>query len=436
MIELNRNVELLHEKITVPSEIHGYSLAVEFMRRWFLDKFNEYFMPVDENGNKTEFFKTVYINGSHVFDDFRIFNKNKEKILKREKPIVQITPTINIDNDRRGLKALQNITGPELFYKNNIDYGKFFFEDTKNKIKIILSMDVLEVAFNFKIKVDTLAKQVDIYRFMNLYFRIGDTQSTYVDMDFNLPMHIVNQIARQSGYLDENNKIKDPLEFLKYLNMHSKLPITYKLRTITGNPEYFIRVPHLYVHINNTDRLDRDDGERVGMLSNNFTIEMNSILTLPIPFMYCYVTTKNEPIYIPTVESADLGLYTVKLYNIPERNNQGWETYITTQVALDHDTLEEEEFEIVNIKELLEDSVVEIAEFNKSKYLAPGIFLDVQAYSLDNKLKIEIDWDTYDIYLYGPVNPYTNVIDLVIYIDQAYVNDYIAHRDNIMKSRV
>lgn len=174
MIELNRKVQLLQEKITVPSEIHGYSLAVEYMKRWFLNKFNEYFMPIKEDGSRDEFFKTVYINGSHAFNDFRVFNKNKEKILKREKPAVQITPIINIDNDRRGLKFIQNMTGPELFYKNNIDYGKYFFYDTENNIKIILSMDVLEVSFNFRIKVDTFAKQVDIYRFMNLYFRVGE----------------------------------------------------------------------------------------------------------------------------------------------------------------------------------------------------------------------------------------------------------------------
>ena len=435
MIELNRKVQLLQEKITVPSEIHGYSLAVEYMRRWFLNKFNEYFMPIKEDGSRDEFFKTVYINGSHIFGDFRVFNKNKEQFLKREKPTLQITPTINIDNDRRGLKALQNITGPELFYKNNIDYGKYFFYDTENNIKIILSMDVLEVAFNFKLKVDTFAKQVDIFRFMNLYFRIGDTQSDYVDMDFNLPVHLVNQIARQAGYL-KDNKIENPLEFLKYLNMHSKLPITYKLRTINGNPEYFVRVPDLYVHINNTDRLDRDDGERMGMLSNNYTIEMNSILTIPIPFLYCYITDRDQPIYIPTAESADLGLYSAKLYKLPERNKQGWETYMSTQIALDHDTLREGDSEITNFKELLEDTVVEIAEFCKSKYLSPSIFLDIQSFSLEHNLKMEIDWDTYDMKIYGPVNPYTNIVDIIIYIDQAYVNDYIANKEEIYKSRI
>ena len=436
MIELNRKTEILKQTITVPSEIHGYSLAVEYMRRWFLDKFNEYFMPVDKDGNRTEFFKTVYINGKHVFDDFRQFNKNKEKLLKREKPAVQITPTINIDNDRRGLKALQNITGPELFYKTNIDYGKYFFYDSENNIKIILSMDVLEVAFNFNIKVDTFAKQVDLYRFMNLYFRIGDTQCDYVDMDFNFPTHIVNQIANQAGYMNEKGKIKDPIEFLKYLNSHSKLPITYKLRTINGNPEYFIRVPDLYVHINNVDRLDRDDGERIGMLSNNYTITMNSILTMPIPFMYCYITTQDTPVYIPTVESADLGLYTFKLYDISERNNKGWETYFSTQVALDSPTLDYKDSEVINIKELIEPTILEIIDYNIENGLSPDIFLDIDSYSLYQKLKIDIDWNTLDITVYGPINPYSNVVDIVIYIDQNYVNNYIINRDNAMESRV
>ena len=436
MIELNRKVDILQQRIIVPSEIHGYSLAVEYMRRWFIDKFNNYFCPVDNNGTPTDYFKTVYINGKHVFDDFRQFNKNKEKILKREKPALQITPTINIDNDRRSLKSLQNLTGPEMFYKNNIDYGKFFFYDTERNIKVILSMDTLEVAFNFKVKVDTFAKQVDVYRFMNLYFRVGDTQSEYVDMDFNFPTQLINQIAKQSGHIGEDGNIKEPLKFLKYLNMHSKLPITYKLRTINGNPEYFIRVPKLYVHLNNTDRLDRDDGERLGMLSNNYNIEMNTILTIPIPLMYCYITSKDESLYLPSVEESDLGLYTVQLYNIPNRNKMGWETYFTSQVALDHVTLDYNEFEIINIKELIEPSVLEIIEYTLSNNTSPDIFLDIDTFSLSHKLYTKINWETLDIKIHGPINEYTNVIDIVIYIDQNYVNNYIATRDKIYENRV
>ena len=55
----------LVKNISVPSEIHGYSLGVEFMRDWFLEKFPK------------NYFKTIYINGKHIMDDFRRFNKEK-----------------------------------------------------------------------------------------------------------------------------------------------------------------------------------------------------------------------------------------------------------------------------------------------------------------------------------------------------------------------
>ena len=73
----------LNGAISVPSSMHSYSLGVEFMRDWFLDR-----MPED-------FFKTVYINGKNVMDDFRKFNR--EKILTVQKPALSIVPTLNTE---------------------------------------------------------------------------------------------------------------------------------------------------------------------------------------------------------------------------------------------------------------------------------------------------------------------------------------------------
>ena len=66
----------LHDYIAIPSEMNAYSLGIEYMKDWFLSQFN------------TDFFKTVYINGKHIFDDYRRFNK--ERLTKQpQTPIIQ-----------------------------------------------------------------------------------------------------------------------------------------------------------------------------------------------------------------------------------------------------------------------------------------------------------------------------------------------------------
>ena len=52
----------LYRNLAMPSYVHGYSLAIEYMRSWFLSHF-------DKN-----FFKVVHVNGKHVLDDWKHFN--------------------------------------------------------------------------------------------------------------------------------------------------------------------------------------------------------------------------------------------------------------------------------------------------------------------------------------------------------------------------
>ena len=61
----------LHDYISIPSEVHVYSLGIEYMKNWFLEQFS------------TDYFKTVYVNGKHIFDDYRRFNR--ERLTKQVK---------------------------------------------------------------------------------------------------------------------------------------------------------------------------------------------------------------------------------------------------------------------------------------------------------------------------------------------------------------
>ena len=53
----------LLKNLCVPSASHAYSVAVEFFKNWILGKFDK------------GYFKTVYIDGRHLFDEFANINE-------------------------------------------------------------------------------------------------------------------------------------------------------------------------------------------------------------------------------------------------------------------------------------------------------------------------------------------------------------------------
>ena len=430
LLVLKNRQEKLNVEISIPSEVHGYSLAIEYMKDWFLSKFKT---CGDDGG---QFFKTVYINGKHVLDDFRIFNNNygdKTPFIKRPKPSVIITPQINFYNDRLGLKQFANMMGPDNLI-NRINYNNFFFDDPANNTRIVLQMQSLEVMFNFNIRVDTRAKQIDLFRQMQLVFRNKDTQHEYIDLDFHIPNTVIEYLCRNNNIeVDEKGNVVDPISFVNYLNMHSKLPITYKLRTINGREEYFIRVYNMYVHIDNTDEMSIDDGERVGMLDNNFGIEMNTKLTIPIPYLYAYLSTytSDTPVY-PVVNMADLGLYSFKFVDLPETNDKGWQKAIYSEYCLDK-PLEVGEEEKIDFSKLLNKDMMDIIEYTTSQYLSPSIYIDIELFNMYEKINYKIDWDTLTAKLYGPCK--NNVI-IQIYVDNTYINEQMVSKDKLQQSRL
>lgn len=409
----------LRKNISTPSTIHGYSLAIEYMRNWILSKFPD------------NFFKTVHVNGKHVLADYRKFKE--EKLHQIIKPAIAIIPILNIDYNRENIDLVQ---GPmRMFTIRSKFKNNRFLEDYDNNVFIEMQMKQIEMIFNFKIRVKSRAQQLDLLEYTRLACRIGSTQSENLDIDCHVPYDIILAVAIDNGFeliTDDNGftHIYDIVSFLKYLNSHSYLQFTYKFRTINGKSEFFIRIPNCYINISNLEGISIDDGERQGSLDDNFHIEFTSTLKFPVPSFFVYYSYGDHRII--GKEQKDINaLYQIVTTGPPDIDEHNWRQYLTTQWIDDSKDVKQ-----IYFRELLENNNLQkVISYNISIGLSPAIFMNIKIYNGQKEIPINIDWKNYIINI-NQDKLIDEVSDIAIYADLNYINDTISNIENIENNRI
>lgn len=406
--------------VLIPSASHSYALAVEYVRKWFLDKFSK------------DYFKTVYIEGKNIFDESRKFTINNTA--RRQNPAVAIIPSIDFSFDRDKIDLAMG--GLEL-YEEKSTVDTCFFRDYDNSLFIKEIDQLNSINFTIRTYVDTKAKQLNLFHYMKLAFRTGATQGEYIDMDFSIPEELMLQLAVDTGFeVDmENKKIKHVVEFLNYLNKNSLIPFLYKLRCENGRDEFFIRTQGEYVHISIPDYPSVEDGDRVGHTYENFPIEMNLTLRFPTPQSYVYMSKKPQTVIegIKMDETDEIaGLYSLKVLDIPYQNEKKWGLYIQSEYLEDklsnHISMD--------FNDLFTSSIKDVIKYTQKQFLSPYIFLDIQLFDPDqNKIKCKIDWDTLTVETVDEIKEYQKII-IAIYMDNTFANEAIVTMNNASSSRI
>ena len=314
----------LNSHLITPSLEFSYSLCIEYMKEWFLKRFNKDFFGKDR--------AYVYVDGSHVFSEF---NKlNKEQLLSRAEPnkgALAIVATINDDFNREGIE--DTMFGTDILVRR-ARHDDSFFKDKAHDRYASAQLTLINMNFTYKVRVETLAQQMDLFARMKQTFRVGYTWGEYIAMDYLIPMELILSMAIDAGFEVENGDVKNPIQFLNYINTYSLWPILYKHRGVNGLNEYFIRIPNMYVWINAKD-ISRDTGERIGHLNTRYNIEMNCEVRFPSAQYYVYHNTTRELSFKPSEidsfnEAAFENVNAMRLFYIPQVNDKGWNSYLYT----------------------------------------------------------------------------------------------------------
>jgi len=397
----------LNVSLCVPSVSNSYSMCVEYITGWIESKF------------QSDYFKSTHIEGMNILSDFRSHDKNE--LVKRLKPALSIVPQIDNEFDREHLD-LYNY-GTNLLY-NKCSYKDAFFKDLGKKNFISIAMEVLQMNFSIRIKVSSKAHALDLAKFIQMAFRSNGTQGKYVDMDFHIPTELMMKVAIDSGFEISNNEVTDMPGFLYYLNRHSQLPFMYKLRSIKGKYEYFIKMSEMYIHTR-TNNVSVDDGEREGQLINNFIVDFDCVVRFPVPKFYAYYSLEQHELIRGQKMDGTYTVYDLCMTNIPQVNSKGWNQYMTTEYLDDDANYKAKTPVEISLEDLFSGTgkgrLKEIADYTKSLYLSPSVFIEIKLFNDTKEVETEIDWTNYT--LKSKIAMVNIKSFIVIYTDLGYINE-------------
>lgn len=425
-----KHSKTLHQNLCIPSTAQSYSICIEYMKRWFLSLF-------EKNP-----FKSIYVDGKNIFDDYR--RMTAVELLKRQKPALAIIPSIDwaFNND-----AIDAYSWGTKLYQTRSLYKDSFYKDSDHNSYLGIMMETLFMEFTFRIRLETRAQQLDMFKYLQLAGKVGGgTFGEDVDLDFHVPYDIMMAIAMDAGFEivpaaddDETSYpyVKNVQEFLAFLNSHSEIPFLYKLRTINGKNEYFIRMQNMYVHVRPTG-LSGDDGEREAVMSNNFNLEMTAEVRFPAPKFYAYYTDNSRN--FRTVYSAwrqPTGIvsvaYTFKGIEVPDKNKYGWNKYLETTYESDPEDIDKPLK--IDLSALLnEGDLGETIRHCLKTNVSPSIFLDVFATNGGETLFGNINWTDFTYESDKPIRGLNTF--LAFYIDMMYINEYISYNRGAKENRL
>jgi hypothetical protein len=273
---------------------------------------------------------------------------------------------------------------------------------------------------------------------MKIAYKSGATSGEYIDQDYHIPYYLMINIAKDTGFEVKDNVIVDPVSFLRYLNAHSQIPITYKFRGSNGHEEFFLRMMDQYVHTR-TNGVDKDNGDRRNHIETNFGIEMTTTVTYPIPQFYVYYSTVDHGTSIPLLDKETeryIGIYSIDLSSIPSKNSKGWMLYLTTDI-LEEDTTKNLYIDSIDVlfrSTEAETDIQKVLNYNKKRLISSDVFIDVQLFNGGKRISNKIDWDTYSLTTYEKPTQTRSI--MAIYIDLEYMNNCLAELNNINEARV
>lgn len=384
---------------------HTYGNALAYMQNWIIKLFPE------------NMFKTIHVNSKIAH---RQIKSTPHEFLKKSKPMIVFRPRIPSHGEDKFLKGTPMIERQTDIYST---WGATnllpFFQDTDKDITIKYQMNRTVMYVDVVILLSTLMQQLDYYHYIENAVRIEHPFSLQTCFESYLPQEMLKILGDcvDVPLYDSDGTTKT---FLEYMNGHSYYPITYKLQGSSKTKEFYRYYP---VSIDTTIMdLEKDDGERTGNVMTQYQISFTVKMEFYSTGFYYIFSDKIHHIDLPVVDPSStdiIPIFTDVLMKEDLNLQQGWSLFNRAACRL------EQSEDSVNIKQMLNSSILETISYHLKNGLPLFDFIDIklrkQGTPIHYGTDYEINWTTMDIHFKNADIYHTYSICICLNIE--YINN-------------
>lgn len=389
------------------SAAHTYGNITAIIQKRLIDMFPE------------GLFKTIHINSKIAHKQLRSLPNT---IFKKEKPMFIIRPRIEWDSNNMFMGGtLVNERMTDIYSRHSGTSLEEFFLDTTQNICLKYKLDRCVMNFDVVLIFSTLMQQINYASYIKN--SIGNERNMMIHSaaESYISPEIMELISDMSGIpIKDSTGSIDP--FIKYLNQHSRTPITYRLQGSTNSIEFFRYYP---CNIDTTiTNLSTDEGEKAGQVMSQYTISF-SVKTefwgTGLYYLFSSKLKRNMSLK-PIDDSGELiPLYTDVICAEDFDVKDGWQIFASPSCKIDNPNDELDLTPVLNIS--IRDSI--------DSHLKRGLdwtnFIDIRMRQQGRLMTYGKD------YYFDPIEKKIHFIKcgtyytykILIYINVEYVNNYV-----------
>lgn len=325
-----------------------------------------------------EYFKTINVSTRMAHRYFNILNRsNSGEFIKQSKPILSIRPRAQILTEDTFLANTYLTTR----MANNFDGGDFgnllkFFKDGEHAIESRYLMNRHRMSFDVTILVESYMEQVNIGSYLKNRVRWNMPMNLNLPMECQIPHTIINAISQMA-----DKPLTDVPEFLRYMNAHSAYPITYKMKTSSGNEEFF-RYYQALVDAMFLD-LSLDDGSKKGMVDDvyaiNFTIDVEfegagiyHLFSKDVQKLQKIIWNNNDAFVADDGSVIDLLFTQEDIFDTGM--GEGWELYSSPIYKVER----ADKPDTLDLTDVMDQQLLEILNFNKEHNIELDTLINIR----------------------------------------------------------
>lgn len=373
------------------SYAHTYGNIVEAVKMDILSKF-----PPD-------YFRYKHVSSQLAFREMKRYKDNSlVEFRKQEKPKIYIRPTFEVADDSTPLfgTLLTSHTTCGTGAISRLSLMPIFKDDNRH-LEMDFRMNRDRVSFDVNIQVETLIRQLDLYKNMQNMISWDAPHMKIFSLESMIPRQMIQYLAKNAG-MQIDNTPGSIGAIISYLINHSRYPITYKIRNSSSLDEFFMyyEVP---VYLTYSD-FQIDEGTKKGMIDDYYGISFRVLCEFNHPGAYVIRSINGYPDTMPTVMRIEedlqtelIPLYTLdRLYEANDKTLEGYRMYFTTAIHTEKELSHKDD--IVDLNDIIENEYIRVIKKYIFSYIPTDILMRAKMFKdkeeLISDIDFEIDWNT------------------------------------------